>query len=150
MQRLLLVFLSTESTAGTSVLSKYSTSGLLNESQVDIVSSKETETPSDLEGETSIELETAVASVLEKAVTLLGAIAFVVSTSSNVVVLVVVKLVLRVLAGELFLALTALVAQGTCKFVIPFGKASESWLIIGKISKGYRYSTMELGSIDKI
>lgn len=54
MQRLLNVFLSMESTGGTSLLSTYSTSGLLNESQVDIVSSNEAETPSDLVGDMSI------------------------------------------------------------------------------------------------
>ena len=100
MQRLLLVFLSTESTAGTSLLSTYSTSGLLKESQVDIVSSMETEAPSDLVGETAILLEIAMASVLEKVVTLLGTTTLVVLTSSNVGV---------------FLVLTALVAQGTWK-----------------------------------
>ena len=91
-----------------------------------------------------------MASVLEKAVTLLGATGFVVLTSSIVVVLVTGMLVLRVLAGELFLAFRALVAQGTYESKIPFGKPSNSWLIIGKNSKEYKYSTMELTSIDKI
>lgn len=52
--RLLNVFLSIESTAGTSLLSMYSTCGLLKESQVDIDSSIETETPSDSLGEKSM------------------------------------------------------------------------------------------------
>ena len=47
MYSLLLVFLSIESTAAISLLSKYSTSGLFKESQVDIVSSIETEDPPD-------------------------------------------------------------------------------------------------------
>ncbi len=52
MWRLLKVFLSIESITGSSLLSRYSTSGLLKESQVDIVSSIETEASSfDLEGE---------------------------------------------------------------------------------------------------
>lgn len=143
MHRLILVFLSTESTAGTSLLSMYSTSGLLKESHVDIVSSKETETPSDLVGETSILLETVVAAFLENAVTLLGAttlgVLFVLTwsragtlfvlTSSNAKagVLFAGKFVLRVLAGEPFLALTIFDAQGTYKFEISFVKASKSW-----------------------
>jgi len=53
MLRLLNVFLSIESTAATSLLSTYSTSGLLNESQEDIDSSIETDIASDVVGETS-------------------------------------------------------------------------------------------------
>jgi len=53
MLRLLNVFLSIESTAATSLLSTYSMSGLLNESQEDIDSSIETDIASDLLGETS-------------------------------------------------------------------------------------------------
>lgn len=51
MLRLQKVFLSIESTAGISVLSTYSISGLLKESQDDIVSSIETDIPSDLPGD---------------------------------------------------------------------------------------------------
>lgn len=54
MYRLLKVFLLIESIAGISLLSIYSTSGLLKESQVDIDSFKETDRPSDLLGETSM------------------------------------------------------------------------------------------------
>lgn len=57
MFRLLNVFLSMESRAETSLLSIYSISGLLKESQEDIVSSKETEIPSDLLGEVSMLVE---------------------------------------------------------------------------------------------
>lgn len=53
MLRLLNVFLSIESTAATSLLSTYSMSGLLKESQEDIDSSVETDIVSDLLGETS-------------------------------------------------------------------------------------------------
>lgn len=53
MLRLLNVFLSIESTAATSLLSTYSMSGLLNESQEDIDSSMETDIASDLQGEAS-------------------------------------------------------------------------------------------------
>lgn len=53
MLRLLNVFLSIESTAATSMLSTYSMSGLLKESQEDIDSSIETDIASDLLGETS-------------------------------------------------------------------------------------------------
>lgn len=48
------VFLSIESGAGTSLLSMYSTSGLLKDSQVEIVSSTERECSSDLLGETAM------------------------------------------------------------------------------------------------
>jgi hypothetical protein len=54
MYRLLKVFLLIESIAIISLLSIYSTSGLLKESQVDIDSSKEIERSSDLLGETSL------------------------------------------------------------------------------------------------
>jgi hypothetical protein len=65
MLRLQKVFLSIESTAGTSLLSTYSISGLLKESQDDIVSSIETDIPSDLPGDDkSILLETGTLKVL--------------------------------------------------------------------------------------
>lgn len=54
MFKLLNVFLSIESRAETSLLSIYSISGLLKESQVDIVSSKETDISFDLLGEVSM------------------------------------------------------------------------------------------------
>lgn len=52
-----------ESTAEISLLSTYSISGLLKESQEDIVSSIETDIPSDLPGDTSMLLETGTATV---------------------------------------------------------------------------------------
>jgi hypothetical protein len=65
MLRLQKVFLSIESTAGTSLLSTYSISGLLKESQDDIVSSIETDIPSDLPGDDkSILLETGTLKVV--------------------------------------------------------------------------------------
>ena len=63
--RLQKVFLSIESTAGTSLLSTYSISGLLKESHDDIVSSIETDIPSDLPGDDkSILLETGTLKVV--------------------------------------------------------------------------------------
>lgn len=65
MLRLQKVFLSIESTAGTSLLSTYSISGLLKESHDDIVSSIETDIPSDLPGDDkSILLETGTLKVV--------------------------------------------------------------------------------------
>lgn len=75
------VFLLIELTAETSLLSTYSTSGLLKESQVDIVSSKETEKSSDLLGDISIlhgagagtaAMAGTASSLLEREVTLEG------------------------------------------------------------------------------
>lgn len=60
MKSLLDVFFSIESTAGTSLLSKYSTSGLFKESHVDIDSSIDTESPSDSVGEKSMLQETVI------------------------------------------------------------------------------------------
>ena len=54
MQSLVDAFFSMESTAVISLLSRYSTSGLFKESQVDIDSSIETESPSDCVGDTSM------------------------------------------------------------------------------------------------
>lgn len=64
MLRLVKVFLWIESTAEISVLSRYSTSGLLIESQEDTVSSIETDIPSDLLGETSMVLGTSTVIVV--------------------------------------------------------------------------------------
>jgi hypothetical protein len=72
MYRLLKVFLLIESIAVISLLSIYSISGLLKESQVDIDSSKEIEKSSDLLGETSMQQGTETAAAIETFSSLLG------------------------------------------------------------------------------
>lgn len=136
-----------ESSGGTSLLSKYSTSGLLKESQTDIDSSIETEFASDLLGETSMlqETETAAAmlgalvltfsSLLGKDVTLQG---------TGTVVLVFPfedagkkfpeMLVLALLAAGAFLALASLVEQGTFRHEILLMKASKRSIMTFKFN----------------
>lgn len=78
MLRMFSVFLPIESTAETSLLSIYSISGLLNESEseVDIVSSIETDNPSDLLGETFMMLERATSDFCGAEATLGKSMAF--------------------------------------------------------------------------
>lgn len=63
MKSLLHVFFSMESTVTASVLSKYSTSGLFKESQVDMDSSMDSESPSDSVGKKSMLQEEVVVMV---------------------------------------------------------------------------------------
>jgi hypothetical protein len=93
MLRLQKVFLSIESTAGTSLLSTYSISGLLKESQDDIVSSIETDIPSDLPGDDkSILLETGTLKVLPTNGTTTSFLTPFLSENAELVVLVVMAL----------------------------------------------------------
>jgi hypothetical protein len=93
MLRLQKVFLSIESTAGTSLLSTYSISGLLKESQDDIVSSIETDIPSDLPGDDkSILLETGTLKVLPTNGTTTSFLTPFLSENEELVVLVVMAL----------------------------------------------------------
>lgn len=129
-----------ESSGGTSLLSKYSTSGLLKESQTDIDSSIETEFASDLLGETSMLQETET----ETAAAMLGALVLTFSSllgkdvtlqGTGTVVLVFPfedagkkfpeMLVLALLAAGAFLALASLVEQGTFRHEILLMKASK-------------------------
>ena len=120
MKRLLNVFLLIESTAGTSLLSMYSTSGLLKESQVDMVSSKETESPSDLLGETSMlhgagmaAVLGTVSSLLGKDVTLLQGTSALDLTLEDATKFLPENPIIPVLAGGPFFAMEILVADDT-------------------------------------
>lgn len=120
MKRLLNVFLLIESIAGTSLLSMYSTSGLLKESQVDMVSSKETESPSDLLGETSMlhgagmaAVLGTVSSLLGKDVTLLQGTSALDLTLEDAAKFLPENPIIPVLAGGPFFAMEILVADDT-------------------------------------
>jgi hypothetical protein len=121
MKRLLNVFLLIESTAGTSLLSIYSTSGLLKESHVDMVSSKETESPSDLLGETSMlhgagmaaVLGTVSSLLLGKDVTLLQGTSALDLTLEDAAKFLPENPIIPVLAGGPFFAMETLVADDT-------------------------------------
>lgn len=137
MWRWLNVLRSIESIAWPSLLSIYSTSGLLKESQVDIVSSIETESPSDLLGESSMLQGTGMAT--EPSSLLWTAVNFG-KTSSLVWIEVTfgrttaVDLTLKdadrllpeiplllVLAGDPFFTLAILLAHGTFRYEIHSG-----------------------------
>lgn len=132
------MFLSIESSGGTSLLSKYSTSGLLKESQTDVDSSIETEFASDLLGETSMLQETGTAAAMAGALvftfsSLLGKDVTLQGTGTTVLVFPFEgagkkfpeMLVLALLAAGAFLALASLVEHGTFRHEILLMKTSK-------------------------